>query len=289
MRSLGRHRDPAPSRLSYRLQRLMLTPLVRVVLVWGLPVALVLGPAGVWLSDQDRRDRIAMAVADARRSIEERPEFQVRLMVVEGVSAEVGEDIREIVAIDFPISSFDLDLAAIRSQVQGLDPVAAAEVRVRAGGVLELRITEREPAVVWRSAEALELLDAGGHRVAQLAARADRADLPLVAGAGAETSLPEALAILAAAETIAPRVRGLLRVGERRWDVVLDRDQRILLPESDPVSALEHVLALHEAQDLLERNVTVVDMRLPHRPTLRLTGEAMGELRRIRSTDSGAD
>jgi cell division protein FtsQ len=81
-------------------------------------------------------------------------------------------------------------------------------------------------------------------------------------------------------------LRGLVRVGERRWDVVLDRDQRILLPEADPVPALERVIALDEATELLARDVAVVDMRNPSRPTLRLTAAAMEELRRLRAIDS---
>ena len=45
-------------------------------------------------------------------------------------------------------------------------------------------------------------------------------------------------------------------MGERRWDVVLDRDQRILLPETGPVPALERVIALDKAEHLLDRDIT---------------------------------
>ena len=74
-----------------------------------------------------------------------------------------------------------------------------------------------------------------------------------------------------------------MRVGERRWDVVLDRDQRILLPTEAPVRALERVIALSEAQDMLERDVAVIDMRLADRPTLRMTAEATENWWRIRN------
>jgi cell division protein FtsQ len=150
-------------------------------------------------------------------------------------------------------------------------------------------VVERIPAVVWRAPAGLELLDVEGRRVAALAARTDRPDLPLIAGTGADRAVPEALRLVAAAAPVKERLRGLLRVGERRWDVVLDRDQRILLPEAGAVEALEQVLALDEARDLLARNVTVVDMRLPHRPTLRLAAYAVEELRRVRSPSPGAD
>ena len=48
--------DPAPSRLAYRIERLMLTPGFRLLLRAGLPMAVTF-VAGVWyLSDEARRD-----------------------------------------------------------------------------------------------------------------------------------------------------------------------------------------------------------------------------------------
>jgi len=289
VRPLRSFRDPAPSRLAYRVNRWLLTPMFRRFLFVGLPVALIAGIGTAWFADQSRRDAIADRFAEIRRGIEQRPEFMVKMMAIDGATEKVAQNIREIVPVDFPISSFELDLPAVRAQIQTLDAVLRVDVRVRAGGVLQVDVEERVPAIVWRAPLGLELLDAEGRRVASLAARSDRADLPLVAGTGADAAVPEALRLIAAAEPVKDRLRGLLRVGERRWDVVLDRDQRILLPESGAVEALEQVLALDGARDLLARNVTVVDMRLPHRPTLRLDMHAVEELRRIRSTSFGAN
>jgi cell division protein FtsQ len=63
-------------------------------------------------------------------------------------------------------------------------------------------------------------------------------------------------------------------MGDRRWDVVLDRDQRILLPEVGAVAALERVIALEGAQEVLTRDVVRVDMRLRRRPTIQMSEEA---------------
>lgn len=49
--------------------------------------------------------------------------------------------------------------------------------------------------------------------------------------------------------------------------------------------ALERVLALNEAQDMLERDVAVIDMRLGERPTLRMTADAVENWWRIRKTN----
>ena len=88
--------------------------------------------------------------------------------------------------------------------------------------------------------------------------------------------------LFAAARPLGSRLRGLVRTGDRRWDVVLDRDQVIQLPVQHPVRALERVIALSEADDMLERDVVVIDMRLPQRPTLRMSQSAVEEWVQIR-------
>jgi cell division protein FtsQ len=139
-------------------------------------------------------------------------------------------------------------------------------------------VTERRPAVLWRTAQGLEMLDATGHRVATLLDRSKRADLPVIAGEGASLNVPEALAILAAAQPVLPRVRGLVRVGERRWDMVLDRGQVIRLPETGAVEAVERTMAIDAAEEMLARDVAVVDLRNPERPTLQLGAGALAAM-----------
>ena len=271
-------KDPAPSRLAYRLNRLMLTPRFRLFLRYGLPVLVIASVAAFWASDEDRRQAATDRFAELKRQIEERPEFMVRLMSVERASDQVARDIRDILPIEFPVSSFDLDLNQLQETVEGLDAVAQASVRIRSGGVLEVEVQERVPSVIWRTEDNMTLLDRTGHRVAPLADRGDRPDLPLIAGPGADDQIAEALALMEVAAPLRGRMRGLLRIGERRWDIVLDRDQRIMLPETGAITALEKVIALDAAQDLLPRDIAAVDFRNPRRPVLRLTGQAISTM-----------
>lgn len=281
--------DPAPSRLAYRLQRWMLTPGIRLALRAGIPFALVFAATSAWLSDEARRDALLLELAAVRASIEQRPEFMVDLMAIDGAGASLDSDIREVAGLDFPVSSFDLDIDALRDVITGLDPVRTASVRIRPGGILQVDVIERQPVVVWRGREGLSLLDETGTHIDLLAARALRADLPLIAGEGADGHVPEARALIAAAAPLGKRLRGLVRVGQRRWDVALDRGQRILLPTENPVRALERVIALDGAQDMLERDVAVVDLRLSARPTLRMKTPAVQEWWRIREVNAGAN
>jgi cell division protein FtsQ len=267
------------------MQRLWLTPLFRVMFRVGVPTFLLALTVGLFLADQGRRDMISGGITEIREKFENRPEFIVGLVSVVGASPDLADVVRARLDLKLPLSSFDIDLAAARARVQELDAIARADLIVRSGGVLEVAITERVPVLLWRTEDTIEMLDASGHRVASLGARSDRPDLPIITGEGADRATPEALALLAAASPIMPRVRGLVRVGDRRWDVVLDRNQRILLPESKPIAAIERLIALHQAGDLLGRDILAVDLRTDHRPVLRLAPFALNQLRQSQGID----
>jgi len=269
--------DPAPSRWSYRFQRLMLTPLFRLALRFGVPFCLTFGVATAYLADEGRREALSLKLADLREQVVTRPEFMVSLLAVEGASTGIEEDIREIFPYDLPASSFDLDLAYVQEMVRGLPAVAKASLRIRQKGVLLVKITERDPVALWRSQDGVGVVDAEGVVVDEAKSRAARPDLPLIVGQGADRAVPEALDILQAALPLQSRLRGLVRMGQRRWDVVLDRGQRILLPEANPVQALERVMVLEEVQEALARDVVAIDMRLAERPTLRMSENAVEE------------
>lgn len=283
-RTKRRKSDPAPSRWSYRFQRLMLTPVFRFSLRVGVPFALTFSLGLVYLSDETRRQELQDVVAQMRASIEERPEFMVKLMQVEGAGEEVTSAIHEIVSIDFPISSFDLELLDIQKTVANLNPVRRADVRLQPGGVLEVVVDEREVAALWRTHDGLFRLDEDGVYIGLALERSDYPDLPILAGDGADEAVKEAQQLMKVAAPLGSRLKGLVRMGARRWDLVLDRDQRIMLPEEGAVRALERVIALNQVQDVLERDLARVDMRLPHRPTIRMNDNAVKELWRIKTT-----
>lgn len=278
-------RDPAPSRWDYRYQRLMLTPVFRIALRYGLPLMLIGGIVSIWSANPDNRALITGQIDAAREMIHSRPEFTVSALEILGAQPALHQAIEALVDVEFPVSSFQLDLDAMRAAIGELTAVAAVSLRVRPGGTLEIAVTERVPVAVWRYIDGLRLIDNDGVMTGMILSRADRADLPLIAGDGAKEVILEALLLFRTAGPVSDRVRGLVRMGERRWDMVLDRDQRILLPSDDPVAALERVIALHEAQDLLSRDITIVDMRDGARPTIRLTEPAINIMRNVR--DSG--
>lgn len=273
--------DPAPSRLSYRVTRLWLTPIFRKALHLGIPLFALFAAVAWYLNDETRIAGLFDAASEIRREVENRPEFRVNVLGIDGASVEVTEEVRAALALTLPISSFDLDLDELRGRLEALPPVRTADLRIQSGGYLAVRIDERVPAAVWLTHEGLSIVDGEGVFVAGFGTRELAEPLPLLGGEGANLVVPEALALMEATRSLEDRVHGLVRMGERRWDVVLTNGSRILLPEVGARGALDRVLALDDMGEILSRDVTAVDVRNPGRLTVRLTDAAMEELHRL--------
>src|SRR5690606_35256364 len=128
----------------------------------GVPAFLVAMTAGIWLSDEDCRALFSDGVQQVMTKVQSREEFQVRTMTVEGASPVVDTALRAMLPVDLPASSFDIDLTALRLQVMQLDVIESIDLRIKPGGILSAVVKEREPAILWRHARGIEILDKTG-------------------------------------------------------------------------------------------------------------------------------
>lgn len=285
--ALARQWSARSGKLAYRLQRIWLTPFYRRAITMGLPLGILVLSAVVYLSDAQRREGLRAQADTLYAMAVDRPEFMVTtISLTQTLAPELDAAIRDIAGQVLPQSSFRLDLPALRQELERLDAIRLADLRLTADNELAISVTERVPALLWRSTEGIEVLDADGVRIGFVLDRAALPHLPLVAGEGADTRVGEALDIFDAAHPLRTRLQGLVHVGERRWDVVLDRDQTIRLPEQGAVAALERVIALNQAQDMLERDLLVADLRNPARPVLQVSAGALETIRALRGVAS---
>jgi cell division protein FtsQ len=274
-------RSPGPSKLAYRLSRIwaqtwlrravLMTPVLCLGLVAG---RVAMSPeVAVWV-DESRQAVVA--------ALSSRPEFAVREVRVQGASPALERAIAAVVALPPGASSLTLDVGAVQARIAALGPVRGTRVTLGSDGVLRIAVDERVAEALWRDEEGvLHLVDREGVAIGPAGPRAGHPGLPVVLGTGAPAAMAEALALFRAVPELRPRLRAFVRVGQRRWDVALDRDLTIKLPETGAEAALARVMALHYGEELLDRDLAVVDMRLGDRPTLRMTARALETLRLI--------
>lgn len=157
-----------------------------------------------------------------------------------------------------------VDIGKAREEMQRLPWVKTVEIERRLPHFLLVNLTERKPIAVWQNQGVYKPIDSDGQIVETTVRKLN--GLPLILGAEAPEKTPEFLGFLAQEPELLRRVKAGIRIGKRRWNVILDDlDDGITvrLPESDPASEWGRLARLNKTQQLLDRDISMVDLRQP--------------------------
>ena len=270
MRSLKRNIDPAPSIISYRLMRLMLIPRLRLILTLGIPSLIIFCGTLILFLNINVHENIEALKKDLKRALVERPEFMIKVASVDGASDELAHEIREIMPLNFPVSYFDLDIKYLHKVLNDIPAVASAAIKVTVSGVLQINISERIPAFIWRKDDVISVIDEKGEFIRLATSRLDYPELPLVIGEAANLSIADISSLMEDNQYFLDQVRAFVRVGERRWDLVLDNNLRIMLPQTEFLAAFDRLMLMNHTGSLFSNQLSTIDMRLVERPTVRV-------------------
>ena len=262
--------DPAPSRIAYRIMRLMLIPRLRLIFTLGFPSLLIFCATLGLFININVWENISAIKKDLKLAFVERPEFMIKVASIDGSSDELANEIREILPLDFPVSYFDLDIKYLHKVVNEIPAVASAAIKISVGGVLQINVTEKSPAFIWRKDNVMSVIDETGSFIRIANSRVDYPKLPLVVGEAADLAVSEISSLMKANEYFKDHVRAFIRVGERRWDLILENNVRIMLPQREFLAAFDRLMLMNEAGQLLSGRLSNIDMRLVVRPTVRV-------------------
>ena len=277
--------DPAPSRVAYRIMRLLLMPRLRLIFTLGFPSLLIFCATLGLFININVWENISAIKKDFKLAFVERPEFMIKVASIDGSSDELANEIREILPLDFPVSYFDLDIKYLHKVVNEIPAVASAAIKISVGGVLQINVAEKSPAFIWRKDNVMSVIDETGSFIRIANSRVDYPKLPLVVGEAADLAVSEISSLMQANEYFKDHVRAFIRVGERRWDLILENNVRIMLPQREFLAAFDRLMLMDEAGSLLSGRLSNIDMRLVVRPTVRVDTVSVDPLR----TNSNGD
>jgi cell division protein FtsQ len=213
------------------------------------------------------------ALPSIAQSVTGRLGFAVDEVRVAG-NVETSEiDILGSLALDGWTSLIGFDAEAARDRIASLPWVKVAAVRKIYPDELEVKIEERQAFAIWQHGGQLQVIQRDGRAIVPFDGRRHGA-LPLVVGIGAAKGA-DFVDKIGRYPALAPRVKGYIRVADRRWDLRLDNGVTIRLPEVGEEEAIAEVLDLDRREGLLSRDIAVVDLRLEDRLVIQLTPEAM--------------
>jgi cell division protein FtsQ len=174
------------------------------------------------------------------------------------------------VARGTPILGLDLGLA--KTRLEALPWVRVADVERLLPDTILVRLGERRPLAFWQRHGALALVADDG-TVIPTSNLDDFGSLVVLVGDDAPRFGASLIEMLASEPDLAPHVAAAVRIGGRRWNLRLDSGIDVALPERDPEAAWHRLAALDRSEQLLERNILEVDLRLTDRLVLRLPPE----------------
>jgi cell division protein FtsQ len=156
-------------------------------------------------------------------------------------------------------SIFDADLRMARARLMQLPWVADAVVARRYPDSITVHIVEKHPFAVWKSAKGLYVIERSGKPIVKTTL-AQFPKLPVFAGDPPKGGA-DLIEAIAANRAVAARVRIMQRVGQRRWNLILDDGVVVKLPETgwkQQIKVLEHLIV---DKGVLERNIRAIDLR----------------------------
>lgn len=241
-----------------------------VSLAVGLPVA--------WLSMLDGAATVGRLAQEAFVQASEASGLVVREVRLSGRRNAERETLMAAIGIarDEPILA--VDLKRLRERIENLGWVAEARVARRLPSAIEIEIEERVPFARWQHDGRLFLIDREGNVITAQDGQQHLA-LPLVVGSDAPGSAAALLDMMSSNPALRDRVTAAIRVGGRRWNLKIDNGVDVLLPEEDADQAWQRLGAMQREQSILERDVTIIDLRLADRVFLRLPPETAASVR----------
>jgi cell division protein FtsQ len=167
-----------------------------------------------------------------------------------------------------------VDLEGTRAELMKLGWIADARVSRRLPDTLVVDIVERVPTAIWQYQHRLALIDKDGIVIGPVDDR-KMPDLPVVVGPGANRRATELAALMATAPSLKPLVTAASWQGNRRWDIIFQSGEKLMLPEGDQeaVKALAFFAQEDRRAGLLGKGLVSIDMRDPTRVVARMSRE----------------
>jgi len=213
-----------------------------------------------WFFAADIPGRIQQALLNATAD----GGLKVENILIEGRGRTSQSAIKQALKIKEgePILGFDPHEARLR--LLELPWIAEARVERRAPATIYVGITEHTPIAVWQHEQKLYLLNNAGEAISEKAP-GEFESLLVIVGAGAPTHLIDLLQLMSLNPGVKARVTAAVWVGDRRWNLILDRRIEVRLPEENVATAWRHLVRVLNSESMVNAQTTRIDLRLPDR------------------------
>jgi cell division protein FtsQ len=241
----------------------------------------VAGAIGVGVRMSDRWPQFANAWRngnDTALDLSAAAGLRLEALTVEGRVNTEREDILASLDVERGTPILSIDVADAREALETLPWVKSAQVERQLPNSVHVLLQERSAYALWQRGKRYTLIDAEGTAIVDVPGQVG--ELPLIVGSDAPAHARELFEVLKAHPALAERVRGAVRIGERRWNIHFDSFESgiaVRMPEKDLAAAWNRLATLERDHKILERDLAGIDLRLPDRLIVQLNKDAEGQ------------
>lgn len=220
-------------------------------------VALFLSPAGS-IVQKTTKNVVDLCVQKAH--------FNLERVVVEGHIRTKLSDVNSKLNLRQGMPIFEIDLEKEKQAVLELPWIETVRIERHLPTQILISVTEKTPIAVWQNKKKYWPIDENGNPI--LDDKTLLKNVLLVVGEDAPEHTPELIEHLNKYPEIAEVTRSAVRVGKRRWNLYLNDAEKgleIRLPETGINNALTRLTKFKEEGDILNRDIKVIDLKLPDR------------------------
>lgn len=245
--------------------------LARIFTLWGATAALLFLPVLFWWSEYPQI--ISTAVTNGFHAVSQNLGFKVTEVLVEGRHHIPSETLLEAATIKRGESIFLSTPQEVKDRLEDITWIRQATVRRQLPNTLYLIIEERKPIALWQHHKRHFLVDGDGIIIGNQIP-AEFSKLMILVGDDAPVHAPFLLKILEKFPDLKQLITGIVRVGNRRWDLQLNGAIEVKLPETNMEEALIRLSLLLKNRTLDPTEINYIDLRVPKQMILRLSPTA---------------
>lgn len=186
--------------------------------------------------------------------------FRLENVLIEGQYNIKEEDILATLNADKGTPIFSLELDAIRNNLKNNDWVKnVAIIERRLPNTIYIKLIERIPIAIWQVNGKIFLIDEEGYKITDNIG--EFSNLLHVVGSDANIYTSKLIEDLSQHSKVFEKLVSAVRYGERRWDLNLQQNITVKMPELHFERALGYLAELNDNNLLFNQNYKVIDLR----------------------------
>ncbi len=190
--------------------------------------------------------------------------FVLENIKIEGEKHTSYKDIVQALRVDKGAPIFSVDMEEVKGRLEDTTWIKKAMVERRLPSTIYIAIVERQPIAIWQFKKKLYIIDSEGNRITKHSGEGF-AELLHVVGQDANIYASSLLADINVYPNLASKVKSAVRYGNRRWNLHLEQNIIVKMPENSFSEAYEYLHLLNKDKKLFDQNYKMLDLRDPNK------------------------